>query len=276
MLCKKKFVRLLSVISNKYSRAFLYYKVKYRFFPRHREQVLRINNVKWKIPDVASFLAMYKEIVLKQIYLFSKKDNNGNGIIIDFGANVGVSLYYFSKKYPNFDIYAFEADPFIFEYLKYNVKQFDNGHIHLFNQAVSDKNGRMEFFSEKSDAGHLVLFDKDSTSDLSNIISVECIDANAFLSRFSSIDMLKIDIEGAERFVLPAIKTQLSLVDNLFFEYHSEANNSQCLVDLLEELKGVFRIYINTGFCPKNPLYQIDSYYGFDSELNIFAKKIDQ
>jgi FkbM family methyltransferase len=38
--------------------------------------------------------------------------------IIDAGANIGLSIIYFKKKYPNSKIVAFEPDKLIFNILK--------------------------------------------------------------------------------------------------------------------------------------------------------------
>lgn len=49
-------------------------------------------------------------------------------------------------------------------------------------------------------------------------------DALSILASHEKIDFLKIDIEGAERYVLPRMASELGKVDNIFVEYHSEAD----------------------------------------------------
>lgn len=204
---------------------------------------------------------MWDEIVCKQIYLF--KSTKEKQYIVDFGANVGVSVYFLSISFPNAEIHAYEADPEIFSYLKRNVSKFDNGKIHIYNKAVSDHDGTIRFVQEGSDAGHYTNDDHDG-------IIVECLDARNILGQFDTIDFLKIDIEGSERSVLPAIKDKLEIVSNIFLEYHSEEHKPQCLRNIIECLDG-FRLYIYPGYCPVRPMEQADSYFGFDLELNIFG-----
>ncbi len=129
----------------------------------------------------------------------------------------------------------------------------------------------MKFYHEGADAGRFA--DNSHISDRDNTIEVKCIDASGFLSRFDCIDFLKIDIEGAERFVIPAIESQLPKVKKIFIEYHSEKDKKQCLVKLLDILKD-FRIYMQPVFSPKCPLYEVTDYLGFDSQINIFGIRI--
>lgn len=242
-----------------------YYVLSHKYSnDRYREAKLRIHGGVFKVPDVASFCAMWKEIVMNQCYEFKISDHS-SPVIIDFGANVGVSVYYFANKYKNAQIYAYEADPQIYKYLVYNVKQFDNGNIHLFNKAVSDTKGIVKFYHEGSDAGRLA---KDNEPGID--VETEC--AWEILQNHKKIDMLKIDIEGAERYVLPSISDQLGKVDNIFLEYHSEKDAEQCIADIIN-LLGDFRIFIHPGYCPSKPLYEITDYMGYDMELNIYGVK---
>ena len=43
-------------------------------------------------------------------------------MIIDCGANIGISLIYLKMVLPQSKIIAFEPDPFLFDYLTRNIK----------------------------------------------------------------------------------------------------------------------------------------------------------
>lgn len=222
------------------------------------------------VPDAASYFAMYDEIIEKEIYKFRARNNSP--VIVDWGANVGVSLYYFSKAYPNAKIYGYEADPYIFNYLSKNVGTFNNGKIEIFNCAVWDEETKLKFFSEGADAGHVA--DGASTDD-KKIREVSAIDANNILRNYDHIDMLKIDIEGAERTVFPHISDQLYKIDYIFMEYHSRVGEEQGLTNIINALEdNNFRLYIKPGFCPMQPLSEAQDYMGIDCELEIFAVKV--
>jgi len=87
------------------------------------------------------------------------------------------------------------------------------------------------------------------------------------------VDFLKMDIEGSESAALRAC-TKLSMVRNLFVEYHSFAIAPQDLGDVLNKLRDSgFRYYIRHGFCPRAPFVRQESNLGMDLQLNIFAKR---
>jgi hypothetical protein len=95
-----------------------------------------------------------------------------------------------------------------------------------------------------------------------------------YLQRESYIDMLKIDIEGAETAVLQDCQDTLSHVQHLFIEYHAYIDQPQELDVLLSVLhKNGFRYFIRDDQDRKSPFvqrrYKNDT--GMDLQLNIFA-----
>jgi FkbM family methyltransferase len=104
-----------------------------------------------KIPDAASFLFIYDEMFNKQIYKFAT--NETSPLIIDCGANIGLSTIYFKREYPNARIIAFEPDPKIFETLSYNIAAFDLKDVELMNLALWNTEEEVLFHSEGADAG---------------------------------------------------------------------------------------------------------------------------
>lgn len=219
---------------------------------------------------MASFYSTYDELIYKGIYKFSTYKTAP--VIVDCGANIGLSVYYFACNYPEASIYAYEADPNIFKYLVSNVKQFDTGKIHLFNEAIYDKNSEICFLSEGADGGHL-LSGKDADLNAAKVY-VKAVDICCVLEKFEYIDFLKIDIEGAERVVVPRMSAQLIKVENIFVEYHSEKNEPQCLSDIIQVLhESGFRLYVQPVFCPERPLFTSEAPGDFDLQINIFGRK---
>ena len=93
------------------------------------------------------------------------------------------------------------------------------------------------------------------------------------LEKETEIDLLKIDIEGAEVEVLNDCVENFHRVKLLFVEYHSFTNEEQKLDDLLGVLKKAgFRYYINSiGGSSKNYFLNRADNNGFDLQLNIYA-----
>jgi len=251
-------------IRTKAGRIFLKLCVLLGTKPRNRDIHLTIENLNFNIPDGLSFLWQFHDIFYQQHYAFTTETSSP--LIVDCGANVGLSVFYFKKHYPESKVYAFEADPKVFEYLKRNISPpFKD--VNLINKAVWVSDEALSFNSLGSDTGSLDVKGKDK---------VEGCDLSAFLDQFSSIDMLKIDIEGAEIEVFPHIQKQLNKVKNLFLEYPSSALNAQRLSQLLNILEEAgLRYHIKHEYDRKEPLKFIKSNKneGFDMQLGIFASR---
>jgi FkbM family methyltransferase len=252
-------------------------KSKFRFSKTGKE-LSRISNIKrykegstklfggqFRFIDSASFCGMYNEIILNEIYKFSC--NSPSPLIIDCGANVGVSVLYFKKIYPASRILAFEADPNVFNILKSNLDRFKFDDIHLMNKAVAKESGLVHFNSEGADGGRII----NKGNIVKETINIESISLKQFLNE--KVDFLKIDIEGAEYEVISDCRTKLHNVDRMFVEYHSFIGEEQHLGNILSILtENGFRFYIqHANDFNYNPFMSIPDYQGADNLLNIFA-----
>jgi FkbM family methyltransferase len=169
-------------------------RAKLRRYPRFQEAHIRFNGCDIVIPDAASFLSNFSEIFVNKIYDFNW--GNPDPVIIDLGANVGLSVLYFKRRFPHAHITAFEADPKIYEYLK--LKIHGNGHndVVLINKAVWNRDGVIQFSSEGADGGQIGI-------EGENVVQVKAVNI-ANVLRETKCDFLKMDIEGAEEKVIPA------------------------------------------------------------------------
>ena len=71
-------------------------------------------------------------------------------LIIDCGANIGVSVLEWKYRWPTCRIICFEPDPYAFALLKKNVIKNDLPGVQCFCTAISDQSGEGEFLA-KSD-----------------------------------------------------------------------------------------------------------------------------
>ncbi|WP_339880588.1 hypothetical protein [uncultured Algoriphagus sp.] len=74
----------------------------------------------FRFHHAASFAVTYKELFQDELYKFNPAISE-SGVILDCGANMGLSVLYFSLHYPNHQIFAFEPEEAVFEILKENV-----------------------------------------------------------------------------------------------------------------------------------------------------------
>jgi FkbM family methyltransferase len=204
------------------------------------------------------------EIFEDEVYKFNTPNNSPT--IIDCGANIGLSIIYFKRLYPNANITAFEPDPDIFDLCKYNCNQFNLQDVEIVNAAVWKENTEMTFFADGALGGNIMAEGKNNTGT-----KVKAEKLSSYLDR--PIDFLKIDIEGAEYEVLKSCKDLLGNVQNLFVEYHSFQNQDQILDDLLRILSDAgFRYYIKEAWVSmKKPFVDSVLERNMDLQLNIFA-----
>lgn len=239
-------------------------KIKLKFIPRFKQSKLSFFSKPFELNDSSSFVSTYEELFIKKIYEF--KTDRKDPLIIDCGANIGLSAIYFKKLYPAARIIAFEPDETIFRLLKKNVLSQNMIDIELHQKAVWILNGDLTFFSQGGLSGHIV------GEQGGNTIQVPCIRLRDYLNQ--PIDFLKIDIEGAEYEVLKDVKDLLIHVKYLFVEYHSDRSSEQCLDEILKILKeSGFRYHIQEAFSSEQPFMGVRVMLDNDLQLNVFAYK---
>jgi FkbM family methyltransferase len=230
--------------------------------PRFLEHTVNLLDRPFKIADSRSFFFNYREIFVDQIYRFTTCSPIPR--IIDCGSNYGTSIIYFKSIYPGARITGIEADPKIYSLLRANCAHLD---VELLNKAVSNNGEPLQFFSEGSDggrAGHAL-------NEPKAVVRIDAITLDDLID--GHVDFLKIDIEGSEGDSIDAC-TKLSLVDQMFIEYHSFADSKQNLARMLDKLSAEgFRYYIHHQFCSPRPLTEEMLQLGMDLQLNIFAKR---
>jgi len=237
--------------------------------PRYSPGEFLYEGKKIVFPDAASFAAIFEEVFQRNVYKFIS--NKPAPVIIDCGANIGISAIYFKHLYPNSKVWAFEPDNTIFKYLSQNVSSFNYKDITLINKGVWMEDTEIKFLSEGADAGRVVKDQQDSNAININKIEVER------LSKYinQQVDFLKIDIEGSEVEVIKEIENKLSYVSNLFIEYHSFVDKSQELDQILAILsRNNFRYYIySPSKLRQFPFVDNTEFLSMDCLLNICATK---
>lgn len=252
-------------------------KYRLRNIPRYTPTSTSLFGRKVELVDAASFLFMYKEIFEQQIYRF--KARHPKPLILDCGANVGLSIFYFKQLYPESQIVAFEPDNKVFQVLTKNVHELELTEVELIDKAVWSSQTTIEFMSEGADAGRVTQHSDQTTSGSAPVqdqiealetYQVQTVRLRDYLTQ--PVDFLKVDIEGAETEVIKDCRDLLFNVENLFIEYHSFADEPQTLniiVNILSEAG--FRLHIHPPVTSAQPFYRRSVHLGMDMQLNIFA-----
>jgi len=230
--------------------------------PRYQSAVTDITGRRLELADGPSFVWTYDEIYKEGIYAFHAQ--HPTPYIVDGGANIGMSVLYFKELYPASEIVAFEPDPALFAVLERNVASARVSGVRLVAGALWSSETTLAFHPEGADGGHLVADGEAAT------ITVKTVRLGDYLDR--PVDLLKLDIEGAETEVLLAAADHLPQVERLYVEYHSRVGERQTLPELLSVLRDAgFRLHLlPCGVSPRPFLAQRD-YQGLDLQLHVFG-----
>ena len=142
--------------------------------------------------------------VFKQIFVDNEYDSlnlpETANTIVDLGANIGLSALFFLKKYPNAHIIAVEPDTVNFEFMKRNLEDYSN-HVALLQAAIWPSDGAVSLVEhDESNEGLGAWGYRTETLTEGAEASVSAISIPTLMNQFSMdfIDILKVDIEGAE------------------------------------------------------------------------------
>ena len=232
-------------------------------YPALTEGKVSIFGKPFYFTDAPGFLHSLDEIFRDEIYKFTS--DKENPYIIDCGANIGLSILYFKRLYPQSKIICFEPDENTFSILKRNTIEYGDS-VELHQKAVWTANTELTFYSEGSLAGSLVV----DFAQKNDIKKVQAIDFKQYLNK--KIDFLKIDIEGAENKLIFDMENHLDQVEKMFLEYHGIIGETQNLGKILDLLttKG-FEYYIRlAGETIKNPFCD-EKPTTFNQQLNILC-----
>jgi FkbM family methyltransferase len=207
------------------------------------------------------FLDAVKEIFFQEIY---KINLTQEPFIIDCGANIGLSVIYFKHHYPKARIIAFEPDARNYNLLKQNVSAFGLSEVELRNEAIWIENTELSFSNEGTMSSKII-----EKGDY----KIRGIRLKDLL--INPVDLLKIDIEGAEYEVVKDIQSQLHLVKNLFIEYHGKFYQNKQLLEILDIVTTAgFSFYIKeaTSVYDHPFMYkELQEQRDYDLQLNIFC-----
>lgn len=237
--------------------------------PRHVETVTWLAGGDMSLADGPSFAAQFRSIVLDEAYAFPLREGR-RPVIVDGGANVGLACRWWLSQWPEATIVALEPDPRIFDLLSANLAGAGPA-VDLRRCALAGRQGTASFAQIGADAGRLA-----DDDDVAAQLSVETLTLSSLLAEHERIDLVKLDIEGAEVEVLHEAEPLLGRVDRLFVEYHSRQGRRQYLGALLALLRRAgYRYYLETSRRSQRPFFGVSSEVGFDLLVDIWASRED-
>lgn len=146
------------------------------------------------------------------------------GVLVDVGANVGAISILTARLRPDITVYAFEASPYIFSFLKANIEQNGLKNILAFNKAVHETDDHeMNFYAPEDEFG------KGSFSQTYSHKPevVKTIRLDRFFALHNIVpDVVKVDVQGYEYYVFKGMSEYFSTNNRkpiFLFEFESWA-----------------------------------------------------
>ncbi|NJN18008.1 MAG: FkbM family methyltransferase [Oscillochloris sp.] len=235
--------------------------LRLRMLPRRQPARVRFCGRVVHIADPIDFLTMVDHIFQRKIYDFVA----GPAVrIIDGGANIGVASLRFAMRHPAAHITAFEPDPQLFALLQANLATFGFQQVEAVQAALWTHAGRLPFTPDGGLGGRLAQSANTARVQIPGVRLRDLLD--------DPIDLLKLDIEGAETVVLQDCADRLTNVRRLFVEYHGRPEAPETFPALLALLAGAgFRLFVQSEYGPEAPFLARPLRGGFDQQVAIFG-----
>lgn len=136
-----------------------------------------------------------------------------NDCVVDIGANIGyLTLVAASIVGTEGKVYSVEANPNTYKYLKNNIDRNHCLNVQSFNLAIGDINKSVKITDDCSDdMNKVILYGKGLTIEQKRLddLAIVC----------EMIHLLKIDVEGYEKFVIDGAQDALKKTVCVYFEY---------------------------------------------------------
>jgi FkbM family methyltransferase len=141
--------------------------------------------------------------------------------VVDLGANIGLSSLYWAIKYPQAKVYSVEMVAGNVARCR-SVLQINGVQCEVVHAAVAATDGMLQYQEHFSHTRcHLNEFDERPKPD-GESTSVRSLSMKSLLKelKLEHVDLLKVDIEGAESYLLQTIDQWAHLVHHLLMEMH--------------------------------------------------------
>lgn len=159
------------------------------------------------------------------------------GTFLDVGANIGyVTSLLLKRVGPQGRGYAFEAHPIITQKLKKNLERFASAglaanQVRVFSLALYESAGEISLYMPEdfqTNEGLASVIPTSQPGEISVKIPAERLDTLLDRTTEKQIDMMKIDVEGAELFVFKGAGEWITQgkIHNILFEEHDAYPNA--------------------------------------------------
>ena len=184
-----------------------------------KNEVLEVHpfeNLKWPKISLGN-LDSYNYFSMGEMIIYNYYWNNRDryNIVFDVGGHIGIDTIILDKF--GYEVYSFEPDPQIFEIMESNVKLNNCKNTHLYSKGMSDKAAILEFVRVKGNttSSH-ILGEREFYGEVDKFQ----IETMTFEDVGVTPDLMKINIEGHEKTLVPSIPKHIWNKCDVFIELH--------------------------------------------------------
>lgn len=192
-----------------------------------------LQNAQVNLRSEGSDLQTFSQILLEQEYqpliklVGQRMPLEKIEYIVDAGANIGLTTVYLKRFFSQAKVVAIEPDNENFSMLSRNVESNKLNNVHLLEAGLWDKESSLEISRNFRDSldWSVTLEEKHESKNQPDAIQGLPLSSVKQKFGFPRIDILKIDIEGSERFLFADEATALRTLDGvryLALEIHDE------------------------------------------------------
>lgn len=197
--------------------------------------------------DLLSFCPQFHDIFVERALEFQTTSTSPR--ILDCGANIGAASLFFKRLYPNARITAYEADPELCAMTRRNLERNGASDVDVVHAALWTSTGDVTFLAEGSDSGMIGGLPGAGEGLPVKTVAVPSLRLRDILAG-ERVDLLKLDIEGAEGAVLNDCETVLHRVGAIVMDLHEFDPNDR-------QSPRVFECLSRAGF-----VYSVDGLLG--------------
>ena len=173
----------------------------------------------------AGDITMLYEIFLYRSYQFKGMEPFTPNTIIDLGAHIGMSSLYFGTCFTEAEIYCIEPDEDNFTLLQKNT--VSNRNITAIRSAISDTDGRAAIEKSRFSYNSFI-----QAGEGNNSIRTVTMPTLLKELNITTIDLLKVDIEGYEKKIFAGNISWLANVNHIVIEVHSPEDEAVTMAAL--------------------------------------------
>jgi FkbM family methyltransferase len=205
-----------------------------------RDRRARVLDYEVEFLDRDDFRRLLDEVFGSRIYAFAPRREAP--LILDLGANIGMSVLFFKHLAPASRIVAFEPDPASFAVLERNVGANRVADVTLVPAAVGASAGTIDLYADRDGRHSLLASTLPHRAPAATARRVPAVALSAYVGE--EVDLLKIDIEGAEEGVLRELagSGRLTRVHEMHIEYHHHVTAGE------DRLAGFLGLLEGAGF----------------------------